>query len=166
MLYDDDLHAIEYSSWDQKEDQNQKVEPPDSIHSITDMQLAYIDLKVLMDLMQKAKYTDKQIQETKARRRKIKNRNSAKGSANKRRVQMNSISNVNKKLVQVVTGLKQQNNKLQGDNAHLQEAAERAQQEAIRATHERQRYEAEVQRLTDLVKLLSDNKLGNGHGSP
>lgn len=157
--------ALEFSSWEQKEEADHKnIKPPDSIEDITDMQLAYIDLKVLMELMHKANYTEQQVIATKARRRKIKNRHSAKGSANKRRVQMTSISNVNKQLVQVVTGLKQKNDKLQGDNLQLQQDAVRAQQEAAKATEERKRYEAEVNRLTELVKFLSAEKLEKLNG--
>lgn len=91
--------------------------PPTDMASITDEQLGYIDIRLLIDLMHKAGYTEVQIQDTKTRRRKIKKRISAEGSASKRRAELDLVTNANKRLAQLV----HQNSQLHASN-HLQRA--------------------------------------------
>lgn len=154
-------NELEYSTWSDREPKQTNFVPPENVRDITDEQLGIIDLKLLVKLMEKAGYTEDEMQATKTRRRKIKNRNSAKGSANKRRVQMNSIATVNDKLIQVVSGLKSQNDKLQNTNKELIQQMAIAQHEAEKAREERERYQAEINRLADLVKALSQTKISD-----
>ena len=147
--------AAEFESWEQEAKRAAAMNPPTSIKTITDEQLAYTDLEVLMRLMRKARYTPAQIAATKKLRRKCKNRLSAKGSASKRRVQMSSIAAVNKRLVQCVSGLSSKNDQLEASNARLQAEVQAARDEASRADAEKARFQAEVDRLTELVARLA-----------
>lgn len=152
--------AAEFETWELEARRAAALKPPTSIKGITDEQLAYTELDVLMQLMRKARYTPAEIAATKKLRRKCKNRLSAKGSASKRRVAMSSIAAVNKRLVQCVSGLSSKNDQLEASNARLQAEVAAARDEASRADAEKARFQAEVDRLTQLV-----SQLANGGGA-
>eukprot|EP00041_Stephanoeca_diplocostata_P020227 m.450107 g.450107 ORF g.450107 m.450107 type:complete len:368 (+) comp21509_c0_seq1:99-1202(+) len=159
---DDDFEpaAIEYSSWDEKQRERVRVQPPETIDKITDFELAYIDLADLMRLMKSAGYTEEQIRQTKVKRRKLKNRNSARGSATKKRSQFNTIANTNKQLSDMVQDLRSRNTALMNANTRLQRATEQARIVAVEAVRERKAYQQELERLTTLLSTLT----GSGHG--
>lgn len=153
MKSSDSVPAIEFSSWGQRERERVRISPPDSIDKLTDFELAYIDLQDLMRLMEKAGYSEEDIKRTKIKRRKLKNRNSARGSATKKRSQFNSIASTNKQLSDLVTDLKNRNSTLLNVNQQLQRQTEQARRMAQEAVRERIAYQQEVQRLT---KMLGD----------
>jgi len=150
-----ELPALEYGNWGAAEREAVKVAPPDSMDTITDMQLAYIDLKDLHRLMAEARYTPEQIKDTKLKRRRLKNRNSAKGSATKRKTQMNSQKTTNERLAQVVTDLQNQNEKLVGVNAKLLAQTEEARRVAAAAVAEREHFQRELQRMSAMLQSMS-----------
>jgi FtsZ-binding cell division protein ZapB len=156
----DEVPAIEYSSWDAKERERIKQKPPKSIENITDLQLAYIDLKDLQALMDKAGYTEEQIRATKIRRRKVKNRHSAKGSATKKRSQFNKIASTNQKLTDVVRELQNRNQALVSENDELQQQTENARKIAEQALQEKEAYQREIHRLTSLLSSMNTDAAG------
>lgn len=121
--------AFEFKDWEQEARAMVAKSPPKTMKNISDEQLAFADLRLLMNLMNKEKYTSAQIEGTKKLRRKCKNRLSAKGSASKRRVQMSSIAAVNNQLLQCVLALKNQNTDLHESNIQLQRHASAASEE-------------------------------------
>jgi len=72
---------------------------PDNFDDLTENQLAYIDRKKLEQLMHKAKFTEQQIKEVKLRRRKLKNRRSAKLCTSKKKMQTGQIVETNNVLM-------------------------------------------------------------------
>lgn len=154
---EDDLPAFEYSSWDEHQRVRVRVEPPETIAKITDFELAYIDLSDLMKLMEKAGYTPEQVRQTKIKRRKLKNRNSARGSATKKRSQFNTIATTNKQLSDMVSDLRNRNHALSSANGRLQRQTEQARIIAAEAVKERKRYQAEIERLTMMLDGMNDS---------
>eukprot|EP00038_Savillea_parva_P007355 m.169526 g.169526 ORF g.169526 m.169526 type:complete len:518 (-) comp13113_c0_seq1:294-1847(-) len=148
---DMDLPALEFSGWDAQQREKVRKNPPKSMKTITDLELAYVDLKDLNTLMDKAGYTEEQKRQTKIRRRKVKNRNSAKGSATKKRTQYHSIAQTNKQLLDVVTELQNRNTQLASANNELLQQTEQARQIAEQALKEKERFQREIDRLTRLL---------------
>lgn len=160
---DDDFEppALEYSSWDERQRDRVRVQPPETIDKITDFELAYIDLADLMRLMKSAGYTEEQIRQTKVKRRKLKNRNSARGSATKKRSQFNTIATTNKQLSDMVQDLRSRNTALMNANTRLQRATEQARIVAVEAVRERKAYQQELERLTTLLSSLTGSSTGD-----
>lgn len=160
---DFDLPALEYSQWDAAQREQIRKNPPRSMKTITDFELAYVDLKDLNELMDREGYTEEQKRQAKLRRRKVKNRNSAKGSATKKRTQFNSIAQTNKQLLDVVSELQNRNTKLATANNELQQQTEEARQVAAAALQEKEAFQREIERLT---ARLSEMQSQSEHGSP
>lgn len=152
-----ELPAIEFSSWDAAERDRVKRSPPSTIEGISDLELAYIELKDLNRLMEKAGYTEEMKKATKVRRRKVKNRNSAKGSATKKRSQFHSITATNKQLLDVVSELQNRNDALTSANTELQQQTEHAKQVAEQALREKEAFQREIARLTEALGKLESS---------
>jgi hypothetical protein len=168
MTDDDfDVQALEYPGWDNAQREKIRLNPPQSMKTITDFELAYVDLKQLNALMDKDGYTEEQKKQAKLRRRKVKNRTSAKGSATKKRTQYNSIAQTNKQLLTVVSELQNRNTKLTSANSELQQRTEEAQQLAAVALHEKEVFQHEIDRLTSLLsQMQSQSPLPEHYDSP
>ncbi len=88
---------------------------------LTDDQLATIDFKELMRLMRDAGMSEKQITEAKARRRRLKNRLSARVCSNKKREKCTELSEANSTLKSRITSLDTENRNLRSENQRLLE---------------------------------------------
>jgi len=153
--------------WDLQQREKINLNPPKSMSTITDLELAYVDLKHLNTLMDKAGYSEEQKKQAKVRRRKVKNRHSAKGSATKKRTQYNSIAQTNKRLVDFVTELQSRNTRLASHNQELLEQTEEARRVAEEAVQEKEAFQREIDRLTALLgQMQADSAMGSYPASP
>eukprot|EP00039_Didymoeca_costata_P030417 m.29440 g.29440 ORF g.29440 m.29440 type:complete len:423 (-) comp8102_c0_seq1:1023-2291(-) len=152
---DTDFKALEFSTWDDKQAQNSLQHLPDRFEDLTDYQLAFIDRVKLRQLMEKAGLTPKEMQEVKVRRRKLKNRQSAKNAVGKKKRQFQGLAAANSQLSNTVDKLKRQNAVLQGRNKQLEQSFAKAAQLARQAARERELYEAEIRRLTAMVQGMN-----------
>jgi len=130
-----------------------------SFWDLTDEQLATIDFKELTRLMKEAGLSEAQISESKAKRRRLKNRLSARVCSNKKREKCTELTGTNIQLQQRIKELELENKKLRkekdsltGLNHQLSKAASEASQETLELrTH--------VQHLSQLLEqagLLSN----------
>lgn len=90
-----------------------------SFYDLTDEQLATIDFKELTRLMTEAGLTNEDILETKARRRRLKNRLSARVCSNKKREKCSELTETNRSLINRITDLEKENNRLRQENSSL-----------------------------------------------
>eukprot|EP01147_Barroeca_monosierra_P006470 gene6470-9346_t len=88
-----------------------------SLDELTDHQLATIDFKILMDLAARAGLNNEELSEVKSRRRRLKNRLSARICSNKKREKCSELEETNKKLMDRVKSLASENSRLQNMNA-------------------------------------------------
>lgn len=122
-----------------------------SFWDLTDEQLATIDFKELTRLMKDAGLSEAQISESKAKRRRLKNRLSARVCSNKKREKCTELTGTNLQLQQRIKELERENKKLRketdsltGLNHQLSKAASDASQETLQLrTH--------VQHLSQLL---------------
>jgi len=122
-----------------------------SFWDLTDEQLATIDFKELTRLMKDAGLSEAQIGESKAKRRRLKNRLSARVCSNKKREKCTELTGTNRQLLQRIKELERDNKKLRketdsltGLNHQLSKAASDASQETLQLrTH--------VQHLSQLL---------------
>lgn len=88
---------------------------------LTDDQIAFMDFKELMRLMLAAGLTRQDIAETKARRRRLKNRQSARLCSNKKRELCNELSSKNSELHDTIERLQREVERLKKENAFLKQ---------------------------------------------
>lgn len=109
--------------------QHVKIDPkkiPKDINKITDHQLVNIDLPELVAALRRNGYSEKKIAELKQTRTKLKNRFSAKGSSERKRLLFQSNTATNKELVSNVKQLVAVQEKLYSKNKKLSQKLNRA----------------------------------------
>lgn len=99
---------------------------------LTDHQLATIDFKVLMDLAARAGLNNEELSEVKAKRRRLKNRLSARICSNKKREKCSELEETNKQLCAQVKTLTSENSRLQNMNVVYAKDLDEYQQEVAR----------------------------------
>jgi len=127
---------------------------PDRIEDLTESQLASIDRKALLKMMVAEKYTDKQKDDIKKKRRLYKNRISAKGSIIKKKKEQRNLTMVNTHLIRTVDELQKQNQALQHANKQLEQHFSAAQELARQRDHEKAQYEQKIAELTAMLNRL------------
>ncbi|EGD73111.1 hypothetical protein PTSG_04825 [Salpingoeca rosetta] len=111
---------------------------------LTDHQLATIDFKILMDLASRAGLSNDELAEVKAKRRRLKNRLSARICSNKKREKCSELEETNRKLSAQVKSLSSENSRLQNMNVVYAKDLDEYQQEVARLNH----------RIEHLTRLL------------
>jgi hypothetical protein len=124
---------------------------PERLEDLSDNQLATIDFKILMRLMERAGLTEDDISEVKAKRRRLKNRLSARVCSNKKREKCSELEETNMVLVSELSQLKLENARLRQETASLQEANAGMQKDAYDASSENAQLRAQVSRLTQML---------------
>lgn len=124
---------------------------PDRLEDLSDTQLATVDFKILMRLMERAGLTEDDISEVKAKRRRLKNRLSARVCSNKKREKCSELEDTNKVLVAELSQLKLENRRLHEETNKLQESNAVMHKNAYEASHENAQLRAQVAHLTQLL---------------
>jgi len=126
---------------------------PDSLEKLSDNQLAMIDFKILMQLMEKAGLSPQQIAEVKSRRRRLKNRLSARVCSNKKREKCSELEDTNRGLMSTLRKLTVENQRLKEEQLKLQEANTSLTKSSFDAARENAMLRAQIEHLT---QMLSD----------
>lgn len=129
-----------------------------TFYQLTEEQLATIDFKELVRLMREAGMTEKEINEAKARRRRLKNRLSARVCSNKKREKCAELADANSSLKGRVTSLDVENRQLKSENQRLSEINTALSKLTTEQTREIQALKAQLQQQTYL--LLSAGIVG------
>eukprot|EP00045_Choanoeca_perplexa_P002919 m.27653 g.27653 ORF g.27653 m.27653 type:complete len:290 (+) comp11769_c0_seq1:736-1605(+) len=124
---------------------------PDSLDALSDRQLAMVDFKILMHLMTKAGLSKDQIAEVKARRRRLKNRLSARLCSNKKREKCSELEDTNRDLLSTLRDLSAENQTLRSDAHKLQEANSTLTKSSFDAARENAMLRAQVAHLTQML---------------
>eukprot|EP00730_Choanoeca_flexa_P008740 TRINITY_DN12531_c3_g1_i1.p1 TRINITY_DN12531_c3_g1~~TRINITY_DN12531_c3_g1_i1.p1 ORF type:complete len:310 (+),score=69.87 TRINITY_DN12531_c3_g1_i1:109-930(+) len=124
---------------------------PDSLDALSDQQLAMVDFKILMHLMEKAGLNKEQIAEVKARRRRLKNRLSARLCSNKKREKCSELEETNRDLLTTLRELSVENQTLKTDSLRLQEANASLTKASFETSRENALLRAQVAHLTQLL---------------
>jgi len=137
-----------------KRQQLQALAVPGRIEDLSEHQLATIERKALVKMMDASKYTDAQKADVRKRRRLYKNRISAKGAIVKKKTAQRSLTMVNTHLVQSVEELQRQNTDLRRTNQRLEHNVSAAQQVAHAHAQERAEYQQKIAELTAMLQRL------------
>jgi len=124
---------------------------PDSLDALSDRQLAMVDFKILMHLMTKAGLNKDQIAEVKARRRRLKNRLSARLCSNKKREKCSELEDTNRDLLSTLRDLSVENTSLRTETHKMQEANATLTKSSFEAARENAMLRAQVAQLTQLL---------------
>lgn len=92
-----------------------------TFYDLSDEQIANIDFKELTRLMSEAGLSDEEVSEAKARRRRLKNRHSARVCSNKKREKCSELTETNKSLGSRINRLESENRVLRSENLALKE---------------------------------------------
>lgn len=125
---------------------------PSSFHDLTEVQIATISFKNFTKLMAKAKLTDRQVNEAKKLRRRVKNRVSARLCSTRKRVKCVTTETSNYSLNHKVSQLTAHNENLLNQHMLLQERCIELQKSDAQHTREKLFMEAENQRLRALLE--------------
>lgn len=128
---------------------------PDSYWSLNECQIASISYKDFYKLMAKSKLTQKQIEEQKKLRRRVKNRYSARSCSSRKKGKMTSTEDENAELRARVSELDTLNASLQSQHMLLQERFIELQKSAAEAQRERIFLRVEIDRVRELAMLAN-----------
>eukprot|EP00038_Savillea_parva_P030335 m.77148 g.77148 ORF g.77148 m.77148 type:complete len:225 (+) comp9115_c0_seq2:444-1118(+) len=117
------------------------------LEGMADRDLMNIDLTQLQVLMDAAGYTQKQQEETKSRRRRLQNRNSAKISASRRQSKFDSVSKTNERL-------RQELERVRNETAVLERQRDEARLTASRLAEDNVSLRREIQSLTSMTSIF------------
>jgi len=126
-----------------------------TFYDLSDEQIANIDFKELTRLMAEAGLTDDEVSEAKARRRRLKNRHSARVCSNKKREKCTELTETNRVLQKKIAGLQSENGALRSENSALK-------QQAHGLTKAYTEHASEVARLRQQVSALSQMLVNAG----
>jgi len=134
---------------------------PQRLEDVSDNQLATMDFKILMKLMDKAGLTAEEVNEVKSKRRRLKNRLSARVCSNKKREKCSELEDTNRVLVQELNQLRHENERLRQESSSLQTALHK---QALDAAQEAAVLRVQIAQLTQLLAntgLLQEQQADN-----
>ena len=142
--------ATAASNWDGK--------LPGHFNQLTDKQLTYISQPDLRRLIENAGLSKEEIQKVKDKRRKLKNRQSAKVAVGKKKIQFQGLAKSNTLLSATVVDLEKKNTQLKDQN-------ERQKQELQQSQRTKTLYEQEIARLQQMVRQMGGAVASAGAGA-
>lgn len=133
---------------------------PDSYHDLTDDQIGTIAYKDFVRLMTTSRLNQREVAEAKKRRRRVKNRLSARVCAKRQHEQTQESQSVNGALMSQITTLSHSCDFYQAQTLQLQERVIQLQKSEAEAVRQKLFFEAEVQRLTKLLQMVTTSSGG------
>jgi hypothetical protein len=128
---------------------------PDSLDKLSDQQLAMIDFKILLQLMSKAGLSSEQIAEVKSRRRRLKNRLSARLCSNKKREKCHDLEETNRDLLVTLQEVTEENEVLREENMQLKDTNASLSKASVDTAQENSMLRAQLAHLTQLLARTS-----------
>jgi myosin heavy subunit len=123
----------------------------DRLEDLNDHQLATIEFKSLLALMAKANLSDAEVAEVKARRRRLKNRLSARVCSNKKREKCSELQHTNVQLERDLVEMQKANHDLKQQNEQYKQMHETYAKEMYEKTQENEELKKQIEQLTSLL---------------
>jgi superfamily II RNA helicase len=123
----------------------------DRLEDLNDHQLATIEFKSLLALMAKANLSDAEVAEVKARRRRLKNRLSARVCSNKKREKCTELEYTNVQLERDLSDLQKANHELKQQNEQYKQMQEMYSKEMYEKAQENEELKKQIEQLTSLL---------------
>jgi len=124
---------------------------PTSLTDLSDQELAMIDFKILTQLMAEAGLSKSEVADVKAKRRRLKNRLSARLCSNKKREKCSELEDTNRDLLAKLRQVAQENKTLKSETNRLKEANTALTKSSAEAQREAATLRAQVNQLTQML---------------